>query len=688
MKKINSTPNITFCLLLLTVLTACTSAIEEQKERKFSVNKSYLNKKNERIDVINAELQINDTYDTYDTVEESSRYRFVPPLKRSKQQLDSAEDVLNKFSNSKTITMAADELPLKDYLHQVLGEQLAVSYILGDEVKNDARPVSLNLQNAVTERKLFTLTEEILSQRDYLIKVDDNIFYVHKAQNKGNQGDVVFGYGRNVKDVPKTSLNIIQMVPFIYGMNSGLAFNLKQMLNVKASNDSPRNSINIEGKRKDIIRALQLIRILDTPNFKEREIGIYKSVFLSTDELIKKLTELLAQEGISLGDGKSTSKALAVVELSKQNEVIFFANSADIISRAVFWAEQIDKPIKTIAEQYFIYSPKFSRAVDMGQSLEALIGGSSSANQNQQTTVATENSRRASIISASSQNMNMVVDERANVLIFYTSGESYQKLLPLIKRLDILPKQIMLEVMIAEVTLTDEFKQGVEFAFQNGNYGLSTAGAFMGDGFGGLSYLLQGDNGNIAINLLQTNSLVNVLSKPSLVVRDGVGAQISVGTDIPIVGQTASDPISGDKQTTSIEYRKTGVELSVKPTVNAQGVVLMVIDQKISNQLEVGSTVAGSPSVFERSIRTEVIAESGQTIVLGGLISESTSLKDTKVPILGDLPLIGKLFQAETNSGDKTELVVFVTPRVIESSVEWDDIMSSFRKKLSQISIE
>ena len=88
--------------------------------------------------------------------------------------------------------------------------------------------------------------------------------------------------------------------------------------------------------------------------------------------------------------------------------------------------------------------------------------------------------------------VSMVVDERANALIFYATGQRYQQLLPLVKRLDILPKQVMLEVVIAEVTLTDEFKQGVEFGLVNGNYGLSNEGAFMGDGFGGLSYLLTG----------------------------------------------------------------------------------------------------------------------------------------------------------------------------------------------------
>ena len=169
--------------------------------------------------------------------------------------------------------------------------------------------------------------------------------------------------------------------------------------------------------------------------------------------------------------------------------------------------------------------------------------------------------------------------------------------------------------------------------------------------------------------------------------RDGVNATINVGTDIPIVGETTSDPINGERQTTTVDYRQTGVELGVTPTVNARGVILMEIKQKISNEVESGSTVAGNPSVFERSIDTEVIAESGQTIILGGLISENRSVKDSKVPVLGDIPLLGNLFKADTKSGDKTELVVLVTPRVIESSSEWAQLKQQFESSLENLSI-
>ena len=215
----------------------------------------------------------------------------------------------------------------------------------------------------------------------------------------------------------------------------------------------------------------------------------------------------------------------------------------------------------------------------------------------------------------------MVVDERSNSLIFETTGEKYRFLLPLIKRLDVLPKQVVLEVLIAEVKLTDIFKQGVTFALSN--LGADITGGFSLESKSdkGLTYSLKGASGNIALNLLETNSNVNVLSRPTLAVRDGVAANINVGDKIPVVGEIISSPDVGSQ--TSVNYLDTGIELTVTPTVNAQGVVLMEIEQKISSQSSSGSGAGGNPIILDRALKTEVIAGDGQTVMLGGLIDEN-----------------------------------------------------------------
>lgn len=675
--------------LLLTV-TACQTTKTSSKQT-LSAKTSYL-KNDVTTDVENAELlNPNQLSQKNKEVAEQQSLRFMPPFKQGKVKVTTADDVLSRFSSERQVTVTADDLLLKDYLHHVLGESLKVSYVLGDDVKNDSNTVTLNLQDKVTEKKLFTLTEKLLSDRGYVMRLNDNIFYIHKDEGNSSK-NLVYGYGKGFDDIPNTSLDILQFVPFDYGLQASLPNTMRILLGIKAQADIQRGIITIQGKRQDIERALELVNMLDRPSMENRLIGAYKSTYLSTADLTTKITELLDQEGIELKTRGGVKAPLSVVQIENQGALVFFANQETLIERAVFWAKQIDQPIKTTEKQYFLYQPQFSRAADLGISLEALIGSSSTSRPSNNTSVSNENNTsfsKTSARSASSENVKMVVDERANTLIFHTSGEEYQQLLPLIKRLDLLPKQVMLEVVIAEVTLQGEFKQGVEFALNSGNYGLSTSGAFMGTGgFGGLSYILQGNKGEIAINLLQTNSLAKILSRPSLVVRDGVSASINVGTDIPIIGETTTDPINGDRQTTSIDYRKTGVELSVTPTVNAQGVVLMEIQQKVSNQAAGNTSSATNPSIFERSIKTEVVAQSGQTVILGGLISENNSTSDSKVPMFGDIPIIGSLFRADTDSNDRTELVVLVTPRVIESANEWQQIKQLFQGSLESLIVE
>jgi general secretion pathway protein D len=266
------------------------------------------------------------------------------------------------------------------------------------------------------------------------------------------------------------------------------------------------------------------------------------------------------------------------------------------------------------------------------------------------------------------------VDGRSNSLIFYTTGTRYQTLLPMIRRLDVPPKQILLEAMIAEVTLTGEFAYGVEFAFSSGEFSGGTLGN-LGLPDGGLALNWVGNlTDQVRLKLSATNSLVNVLSNPTLVVRDGVEASIKVGNDVPTVGATATDPLQSDTQITQVLYRKTGLDLRIRPTINAEGVVVMEIDQSISNTVPGASSVEGAPVFFERQVTTEVVARSGESILLAGLISERQNDNTSRVPGLSKIPGIGYLFRSDAKSNERTELVVLITPRVIDDPRQWNDI--------------
>jgi general secretion pathway protein D len=281
----------------------------------------------------------------------------------------------------------------------------------------------------------------------------------------------------------------------------------------------------------------------------------------------------------------------------------------------------------------------------------------------------------------------MVVVEDSNSLVFYTSGTEYQGLLPLLEQLDVLPKQVVLDIVIAEVTLKDEFRFGFEWALQNSEVSLTTLGAFGASSIGGTALAINGSDGEIVSQLLQTSQLVNVLSNPTMLVKDGVTANINVGSDISVVGSTTFDPINGQRQTTASVYRKTGVDVTVTPTINAKGVVLMDVEKSISNAVPNSTGAGGNPDVFERSIKTEVVAASGQTVLLGGLISEDISASGSGTPGISSLPLLGWLFKAEGDSGTRTELVMLVTARIIDDLQQWEELESRFSDGLRYLDL-
>jgi len=472
------------------------------------------------------------------------------------------------------------------------------------------------------------------------------------------------------------------VIPIVFGIKVTLERTLRTLGKAKVTPDFSQSTIFAEGSREEILRVIELINLLDTPATRGRYIGLVELDFIKPSEFTKEVLLLLENEGIDASVSRPANKNLVLVPLKQLGAVAVFATDELLVNRVRYWSAILDIPSQGDEKQYYIYNPKFSRAVDLEDSVSGLLG-ISQANDVSDTGTSTGNAPSKSRTSGTgTDGIKMVVDERANAIIFYTTGLKYRTILPLLSKLDVMPKQVMLDIMIAEVSLKDEFKHGVEWAIERGEVNLTTQGAFGATAIGGIGLVVNGTEGPLQANFLTTNSLVNVLSNPSVMIRDGTSANINVGSNISVVGQTTQDPINGDRQTTSAEYRKTGVDVSVKVTINAAGIVVMEIQQSISNTVPGSAGSGGNPDIFERSIRTEVLAQSGQTVMLGGLISESASIGESGTPLLSKIPLLGSLFKAESRSSDRTELVMLVTPRVIEDLSGWDLVLQDFSRAL------
>ncbi len=306
-------------------------------------------------------------------------------------------------------------------------------------------------------------------------------------------------------------------------------------------------------------------------------------------------------------------------------------------------------------------------------------------------------------VAADLGNVRIVADPANNALIITARAQDYKEIESVIKELDVLPLQVLIDATIAEITLTDNLKYGVKWYFQQGSNAEALLGPVgrsvednvttalnAGSAFQ-YSLVMAGKDVRLLLSAQADKNRVNVLSSPSLMVLNNQEASIKVGDQVPILSSQVGNLSSAGVSTTtaglttvsSIQYRDTGVLLNIRPRVNAGGLVIMDIAQAVDDVKNQTSGGINSPTITQRQIKSSVAVANGDTLVLGGLIKETITNNRSGIPLLFDLPVIGSLFGSTQLDNLRTELVVLITPRVVESRVKARDITNEFRRKLT-----
>ncbi|PWE38859.1 type II secretion system secretin GspD [Pseudomonas prosekii] len=294
------------------------------------------------------------------------------------------------------------------------------------------------------------------------------------------------------------------------------------------------------------------------------------------------------------------------------------------------------------------------------------------------------------------QSVRITAQKSTNQLLVRTRPAQWKEIESAIKRLDNLPQQVQIETRILEVKLTGELDLGVQWylgklagnsssttvANTSGNQGALGAG---GAGLGAadsLFYSFVSNNLQVALHALETNGRTQVLSAPSLVVMNNQQAQIQVGDNIPI-SQTTVNTSNSDTTLSSVEYVQTGVILDVLPRINPGGLVYMDIQQQVSDaDTSNVTTTQPNPRISTRSVSTQIAVQSGQTVLLGGLIKQDNAESTSSVPGLSSIPGLKWLFGTTSKSRDRTELIVLITPRVVTNAGQARQVTDEYRQQM------
>ena len=504
--------------------------------------------------------------------------------------------------------------------------------------------------------------------------------------------------------------------------------------------DPLRNLLVLVGSRAQAEGWLNLVATFDVNVLKGMSVGVFplKHVAIKDVEAALQLMgggAAAAPAGsVTPAGGASPAQASAntvvahplagvvrILPVERLNSVIVVTPRAAYLEEARRWIEKLDKPDLNSAEaRLHVYAVKNGSAKQLADVLNGIYGGQAATGTGPTSSgvapalvpvaastairpaAAVSSAARSPQVDVSAQSVNtvqlnnsvrVVADDMRNALIIHAPAAQMERIEAALAKLDTPAKQVLIEASIVEVTLTDELSYGTQWLFSNTRAGggtgdslltTSTTASGIGGALTGFSYTLRSAAGNVraVLNALSDKSLVKVISTPSLMVLDNHTATIVVGNQQPIrSSETVTD---GGVRSTSIQYKDTGVSLSVKPSVNAGSMVTMQINQAVT---DVGAVdqATGQRAFLQRQIDSKVAVRSGESLVLGGLIRDNNTDGSAGVPGLHEVPLLGALFGTKTRNTTQTELLVIITPKVVQSDADLRDAGDEIKQRMRRL---
>lgn len=607
------------------------------------------------------------------------------------------------------ITVALNNLPLPAFINAAYGDMLHVNFVLDPSLAKQSDLVTLRVTEPQSPQTFYRLVDEVLRRYGIASTWDGRVLNITLAKNATSSEPPILISGRALPNVPESHRPMFQLVELHAVGNTDVAQWLRTAYGndqLKVSEDINRNAVMISGPPDLVQQAVQAVAVLDRPYLRGSHSRRISPAFIAADQLAPRLVEALRAEGFAANTTVAPGSAIIVLPVAAANSLLVFAPDEKTLDHVIAWARTIDQPNPASSKDSVFYYPVTNtKAADIA----AILNGSSSTRNNDNLSMGTPAATPAAAgatpaapaananNNASNRNGTVIVDEPRNALVFRGDPAEWQRLVPLIKQMDRAARQVMIEVTIAEVTLDDGEQFGVNWLAKdshgkfNGLWQMGTlaSGAGTGTGTGtgngtgsgngsgssssGLSYLVDVAGMNRAqLTAIAQDQRVSILSTPRIMVKSGEEANIDVGTEVPtLTAQTTSaqQTEGSSNLLQSIQYRKTGIILNVKPTVYSDNRIDLDISQEVSEAQPLDSSSGvSSPSILNRSLKTSLSLMDGGSVVLGGLVSTKDTKGNNGVPFLKDIPVLGHLFKSQSRQKSRTELLVIIVPYIIESN--------------------
>ena len=618
-------------------------------------------------------------------------------------------DFFSKPKEENYIILNFDNAELKDVINTVSSITNS-NFILTPGV--DAR-ITIHSAKKIPISEVMNVFESVLEVNGIaLVKSGDFFKVVQGASAKQKPTEV--RKSNKVDDIPDVDRPVTQIVPVQYVPVSEVTTVLTPLLSpIGSMTPNARNNLLIiNDLSSSLVRILQVLNEIDVDAFKNTRLYFFKPKYSDVLTLTNELTEVL--NALNL-----TKEGIALVPIERINSLVVFSGSPTLLQTVTGWIKKLDEEVMS-GQNVFVHPIQNVKAENIADILGSLYetdvqtqrrattqtSKKAASTSKSKTKTQRATPRRSSSNQTSSSRIEIITFEPTNSLIILAPSGIYREMAELIKKIDVYPRSVLIEAVIAEVFLTSGDELGIQWSMLHdidNNYTglLQNKAASPTDsirteapdlttvaGGGGLSYyLFKPDKLTALISALASKTRVNILQSPRLLVRDQEEASIEVGKDIPTATSTTSNTgIDGNPLTQNIEYKTVGKKLKIKPSINDERTVVLDVEQEVSDVLE--QAVVGGfsyPSFSTRKTITSVVVPDNQGIVIGGIIEEKETKSHEGIPLLSSIPILGNLFRHTSYSTEKTELIVIIIPHVITNRTEGEEVTSEFLGKLSDM---
>ncbi len=560
----------------------------------------------------------------------------------------------------KQVKYTAREAPAEDVLRVLVGEMLERSYVIHPAVVKRGETITLDIDEQMSQRDIEDLVGALAALHGWSLDVRGETLFVGPSQGLASVPTAPLLHGKAANPSELTGVRVFRAD---YLPAKQLADAVKEFLGEGGKTVISGNTLLVVERIRQLNRMADIVEALDTPSFDNAEIWTYGLNNGAAADASRILTSMAQASGLA----SSADAIVSFIPVPTSNRLIVIANQSSIQPMVRRWIEMVDQPPDAAYKMDpYLYRIQHYEPAALLRNLQGVFVDRIASDGND-------------------QGVRLILEQSEDLLTIVASPEDFHEIYAYLRRVDIARQQVGIQVLIAEVTLNDTLQWGVQYFLQGEADNLDFELTALANAFGpvaptGTAFLL-GTDGFALVEALDQETEVTVLSQPILFARDKEQASFQSGAEVPIVTAT-QDSATQTGGTTGIrnevEYRDTGIILDIQPEINEGGSVTLRITQEITDAIQNSTSGIDSPTFTLRRVSTSVTVPHGNTVLLAGIVDKRITDRVGKVPILGDVPVLGLAFQNIDKRNERTELLLTLTPTIINDPADSQPILSEF----------